>query len=875
MRIAFLTMLAVPVALWASTPAAFAETSRVTSGLSVLYRFSSAGGTLIRDESGMGTPLDLRIQNAKKAVWRDGGLVITGGAKIESEKKAYKIATAVKRSGEITLEAWVKPANKTQDGPARIFTISKDTSNRNVTLGQDKNKFDMRLRTTKTGPNGIPSLPSKPDLATKLTHVVFSRDRSGNATLYLNGRPSASKKIAGSFSNWDGSYYLSLGDETGGGRAWQGTLYLAAVYHRSLSAAEVARNFKAGARGASNQERDQGPDPMFATSIAPMLAENCFECHDSTTRQGGLDLTKRDAALAGGDSGKAIEPGKAESLLLQMVLENEMPPEREPLTDIQKGLLTEWVQGGASWTMDFVDPALFAHGNQEAGHWIQRLTIDEYIATVQATVDVDISKEAREMLPRDLRADGFSNTAYNLNVDLAHVEAYARLAEIIVQRMDISKFAKRFSKNRRFTDDDMGKLINAMGAWVLRGPLEEHEVIAFRGISTTVASAGGSYDDAVGLIVEAMLQSPRFIYRVENQVGDGSKWPVGEYELAARTSYILWGAPPDEELNALARSGDLLDPEVFDKQVERMLQDPRAGDRATQFAAEWLNLDSLKNLNPSSEKFPKWDAVLADAMRDETLAFFRHVAWDEDRPLSDLLSAQVTFATPKLAAHYNFQAKPVAEEGGLYRYDLSQEDARGGLLTHGSVLTIGGDEASMVTRGLFVLHDLLRGVVKDPPPCVDTTPVPTKPGVSQRTIATARLANEACGGCHAKFEPLAFGLERYDGLGAYFEQDKHGNELREDGEILFPGEPLPVQFKTSKELMEQLANSDRVKASLTWKVTQYAIGRPLTAADAPIVDKIHSSAQATGGSYRSLMREIVKSDLVQFTDTESSLDEAR
>ena len=168
------------------------------------------------------------------------------------------------------------------------------------------------------------------------------------------------------------------------------------------------------------------------------------------------------------------------------------------------------------------------------------------------TLGVDLEKEAHEILPRDQRADGFSNPAYNLAVDLKHVESYAKLAGIIVSEMDVMKFAARFSRKQRLIDDDMRELIAKMGHWVLRGPLEEREVVSYRGISTTVASAGGDYRECVELILEAMVQSPRFIYRVENQRGDGELWPVGEYELASRLSYILWGSSPDEELLKLS-----------------------------------------------------------------------------------------------------------------------------------------------------------------------------------------------------------------------------------------------------------------------------------------------------------------------------------
>jgi hypothetical protein len=201
---------------------------------------------------------------------------------------------------------------------------------------------------------------------------------------------------------------------------------------------------------------------------------------------------------------------------------------------------------------------------------------------------------------------------------------------------------------------------------------------------------------------------------------------------------------------------------------------------------------------------------------------------------------------------------------------LTSVPSRGGLLTHGSVLTVGGDDASTVTRGLFVMHELLRGVVRDPPPGVDTTPVPSKPGLTQRAVAEMRLANKSCVGCHAKFEPLSFGLEKFDGLGSFHDNDEHGNQLRDDGSILFPGQEEAVKFKTSAELMDLLARSDRVRETFAWKVTQFAIGRPLVAADAPLVAEIHRASQQAGGTYPSLMTAIVTSDLVLMTRTEAA-----
>jgi hypothetical protein len=578
-----------------------------------------------------------------------------------------------------------------------------------------------------------------------------------------------------------------------------------------------------------------------------------------------LDLSRKSEALAGGESGQVISRGKsAESLLWDSVASDDMPKDRPPLSAQDKAALQSWLDSGADWSIDVIDPATYRHGSEAGDIWVQRLTVPEYIATVKSAVGVNISKEAREILPPDMRADGFSNTAYNLNIDLKHVEAYGRLAEIIVSRIKIEEFAARFSKNRKLsTDDKMRDHVAAIGKWLLRGPLSKEEVDAFSGIPTTVASAGGGFEDAMTYVVEAMLQSPRFIYRMEDQRGDGKLRPVSQYELASRMSYILWGAPPDQELMRAAEAGELGNPEQVAAQVARMLEDRRAIERSRQFVAEWLNLGRLANLTPNQQRFPKWNSQLASDMRDETLAFFEEVAWKENRRLADLLNAQFTFATPRLAKFYGFT--PSGQ--GLKKYELSSLPQRGGLLTQASVLTMGGDDASMVTRGLFVLHDLLRGTVNAPPPCVNTTPPLTKAGLSMRGIAETRIADQNCGVCHVRFEPLAFGLERFDGIGAYHEADAHGNPLRDDGEVLFPGEAKPVPYNTSAELMDLLAESERVRTSLTWKLTQFCLGRPITATDARVIDSIHSSATQNGGTYSALITAIVLSDLVQNTKT--------
>ena len=402
----------------------------------------------------------------------------------------------------------------------------------------------------------------------------------------------------------------------------------------------------------------------------------------------------------------------------------------------------------------------------------------------------------------------------------------------------------------------MANFLQSMGHWVLRGPLDDDELVIYRGITTSAVAGGTSYYNSVKLVLEAMLQSPRFIYRIESQ---NSGELVTDDELAVRLSYLVWGSSPDIQLHEKAKQRNLNKPEIIKEQIVRMLKDPKAVDQSIQFLRQWLNLNQLSNLRPDKKHFPTWKPQLAEDMKSETINFFKELVWNQGRPLPELFNAQFTYLTPALASHYGITPK---KEDGLARYDLESIPSRGGLLTQGSTLTMGGDEASMVTRGLFILNDILRGVVKDPPPCVDTTPVPSEPGLSQRIIAERRIANASCGGCHSRFDPLAFGLERFDGLGTYKEIDNFKNTLRDDGELLIPGKTNAIEFKSAEELMDIMAKSDRVLKTLVWKIVQFAMGRPLGADDVSHVDKIFKEAQNKGGRYSDVITAIAMSELM-------------
>ncbi|MEM7697738.1 MAG: DUF1592 domain-containing protein [Verrucomicrobiota bacterium] len=769
-------------------------------------------------------------------------------------------------TGEFTVAVWFTAANAKQEGPARILTWSKGSVSRNLTIGQEEDRIEVRLRSSGSNRNGTPGLqtPRSSVVPGKLTYLVATGQVGGKLKLYLDGREVASRDIRGDFSNWETDYPFGFGNEIGGSRDWTGTLSSWSWEARIWSADEISSRFSDGFLPKEERLLSENAE-LFETQIANLLVTHCLECHESSTAKGKLDLSKR---LASHYEDELLVPGDAmASLFWESIEYDDMPHDRTPLSAAEKELVRNWIEGGASWPVEFVDPAIYSRSDEGFEPWVRRLTRAEYVATVRDVFGVQLSDSQIERIPPDVRADGFSNTAYNLTVDLDHIEAYEALAREIAAAVDPDELSKPFRENRQLTDKKMIPMIERFGAYVLRGPLTKEEVSIYRGITTLIPTVGGGFDESIRSLVQAMAQAPRFLYRIESHRGGGRSVPASNFELASRLSYFVWGSAPDRRLFELAAKGELSREKVLRAETERMLKDQRAQQQSDRFIGDWLHLDRLANLQPSESHFPNWDASLADAMEAETRAFFREIVWKDQRPLSDLLNARFTVVDRSLANHYGLENAGELGEDRFQRVSLSAESGRGGVLTQGSVLTIGGDEASMVTRGLFVLNELLRGIIQDPPPCVDTTPVDSEPGLTQRAIAMERVESRACGGCHAKFEPLAFGFERFDGLGSWAAADHHGNALREDGEILIPGDAEPIAYDSTGELLDLLAGHERVQQSLTWRIAQWAVGRPLTPGDAEAVLSAHQAAIEAGGRYQDVVTAIAMSDLLRRTRT--------
>jgi hypothetical protein len=365
------------IAAIAGLPAEAAD--RVASGLVVLYDFEEGAGTTIHDRSPAAPPLDLRIDTPRVVRWKGGAIVIEGSAAIATSVPAQRLVDAVRASGAISIEVWVKPENGTQNGPARIISLSADPGNRNFTLGQDGTKYDVRLRTEKTGENGVPSLAT-PDnnLATELTHVVYTRDAAGKATIVIDGKPRANAEVAGSLAEWNGGFRLLLANEQTGDRPWRGELHLAAIYNRALSAEEIAQNLQAGPQWSAIDTSALLPPAAdgqidFVRDVQPLWRKHCFACHSAGNEEGGLNLGIKSRALEGGEHGPVFVSGhSAASRLIRLVAGIEkdaaMPPEdKPPLSKEEIGVLRAWIDQGLKWPAgtDVPDP----RQEQARTHW--------------------------------------------------------------------------------------------------------------------------------------------------------------------------------------------------------------------------------------------------------------------------------------------------------------------------------------------------------------------------------------------------------------------------------------------------------------------------------------------------------------------------
>lgn len=369
------------------------------------------------------------------------------------------------------------------------------------------------------------------------------------------------------------------------------------------------------------------------------------------------------------------------------------------------------------------------------------------------------------------------------------------------------------------------------------------------------ARAEGGYEAGIEAGLSAILSSPHFLFRVERDpegLPPRTPYRVGDLELARRLSFFLWSSIPDDALLADALKGRLHRPAVLERQVRRMLADPRASALVENFAGQWLHLRNLDSLTPDLRAFPDFDDNLRRSLRRETELFIEDVLRN-DRSVLSLLRSDRTFLDERLARHYGiphvfgsrFRAVPVAEAG------------RGGLLRQGSVLAVTSyaDRTSPVLRGKWILENL---VGTPPPPAPPNVPNLAENTVSSRLPVRRRLelhrANPGCAGCHRIIDPPGFALENFDALGRW--------RVLEEGRPVDASGGLPdgSACEGVSELEARLAARPEVFATtVAEKLLTFALGRGVGPEDAPAVRQVVREAARQDYRLSALIHGVTRS----------------
>ena len=370
---------------------------------------------------------------------------------------------------------------------------------------------------------------------------------------------------------------------------------------------------------------------------------------------------------------------------------------------------------------------------------------------------------------------------------------------------------------------------------------------------------GGSFDEGVELALRRLLVSPEFLVRIEADragVAPDTPYTVTDLELASRLSFFLWSSIPDDELLAVAERGELSDPTTLDRQVHRMIDDPRSEAMTENFAGQWLQLRNLATVvRPGDPYSLAFDETLRQGMIRETELFVDSVIRN-DRGVLELLTADYTFLNGRLAGHYDI---PNIQGSHFRRVTLPPDSPRGGLLGQGSILTLTSHaiRTSPVLRGKWILNNILGTPPPDPPPNVPAL-VDTKTHAKVATMRermSAHRDNPVCAACHSMIDPAGFALERFDAIGRSRVVDESFNQLDTSG-VLPDGTP----FGGVSELRAALVRKpERFANTVTEKLLTYALGRGLDYYDMPAVRRIVRDAAANDYGMRSIIVGIVNS----------------
>lgn len=503
----------------------------------------------------------------------------------------------------------------------------------------------------------------------------------------------------------------------------------------------------------------------------------------------------------------------------------------------------------------------------------RQLALDESVQTLRNTTDVVVlPAQPPAQLPLEFIVDGArvgetTVPSYHMSPRFSQANFPRDVLQIdVAGPFDITGTGDTASRRKIFVcrparaseeEACARKILTSLARQAYRRPVVAADIDPLM----KVYSAGRSeahFEQGIESALQAVLVSPSFLFLHEQDPpgsAPGSIHPVGELELASRLALFLWSSLPDEELLSAAASGKLRKPGVLEKQIARMLADPRAEALTQNFAGQWLYLRNLEHQRPDVFLFPKFDTRLRQAMKRETELFFASVL-QENRSVLNFISADYSFLNERLAEHYGIAG---VKGPAMRRVSLGPDSRRGGLLGQGSILTVTsyGNHTSVVKRGKWILDNLLSAPPPPPPPDVPALKSTSPDGrkLSAREQLELHRTDPACASCHVKMDPLGYALESYDAVGAF--------RTEEDGRPLDVSATMPdgTQFEGLAGLQQVLlSRKDQFTRAFTERLLTYALGRGVEARDQPAIRSIARAAAADDYRIQTIIVGIVKSD---------------
>ena len=589
---------------------------------------------------------------------------------------------------------------------------------------------------------------------------------------------------------------------------------------------------------------------VLKEKIKPFVENYCAKCHGSRAKA-GINLQSALKNPNGESSTLHFEKAAAN------VKVHDMPPEdssKKPSNEERRQFI-EWI--GKIKYLAPRDPGPFV---------IRRLTKTEYANTLNDLYGVD--RSIADVLPEEVEGEGFLNSISPLQSEL-----FLNIANQVIEKIIAPKGQAPTAVQKRLfgslpskgadLSKEARKVARSITRDAYRRPASESELDVLTDVYDLGRKNDLDHTGSLSLMLKAVLVSPQFLFITPAGEPESKDKivPLDDYQLSSRLSYLLWSAPPDAELAALADKAELQKPGTLKKQVERLLKDKRARALFDGFGAQWLRVNDLDGQVFDPKTFPQMTPTLRNAMKEEARLFFESIV-RENLSVSRFVDSDYTFLNEPLAKIYEI-SEPIS--GPKMRRVKLDNPNRGGILGMPATLaaTSFPNRTSPVRRGVWVLEQILGERVPAPPPDIpelEEQEHKKTEGLTLRQRTELHQSEATCRNCHKVLDPIGFGLENFDAIGRWREKNEEGLAIDSAGKL-----PNGRDFSSPAELKRLLAKRESELArNLTERFMAYALGRPLGGYDQVVIDRILENVAKEGYGTRSIISEVITSYLFTF-----------